>query len=363
MTKSGARKRFNMALKSPELKAPPHLLCDWVELKALSSPSGRFRISSLARLWDISRETEGSDPEGRMRAEDDTETEGVGGGDEDAFLSSILDEISERSDALGASYPFSISGSGTTLQVVGPPCVGGYIYIFCLLLSHASNSDVLDGTWLPNVNNRVRDLFQACSTVAAAAKVDGCAISFGWPRPNGNPSFLKRLKEVYEIFGEGVVVDKPRPGVSPAIKDEEIDVIAWTPTHDNAPGTFYMLGQVASGNNWMAKSVKGPPIENFHRNWFQPPPASQPIPSMFIPHSTPPVERGGTRRERLDVLTGVFGIIFDRLRLPRLADEGFILAAAMKNELTIERTEDLIDVANWVNTELHELHQAIVGNA
>ena len=345
-----------MAFKSPELKSAPYQLCDWAELKALSSPSGKFRLSSLERLWDISRQTEDSDPEGRFRAEDDTDVEGVAGGDSNAFLDSLISEIDARSQALGDCYPFRFAAGGVTLEVVGPPNMGGYVYIFCLLLTHSNNKDILDGSWAPDVTFQVRDLFQACATVAAAAHVHGCAISFGWPRPNENPQFLKRLKSAYAIFGEGTVVKKPRPGVSPSPKDEEIDVIAWKPTHDRSPGTTYLLGQVASGGNWMAKSVKGPPIDSFHRNWFEPPPPSEPSASMFIPHSVPPVSLHGTRRERLDVLVATYGIIFDRYRLPRLADDGIRLANSTNGKLLIERVDDLHDVATWVNTELHALH-------
>lgn len=38
---------------------------------------------------------------------------------------------------------------------------------------------------------------------------------------------------------------------SPMVKDEEIDVIAWKPREDKTPGTYYLLGQVASGDKWV----------------------------------------------------------------------------------------------------------------
>lgn len=346
---------MSMAIRQPQLKSAPYLLCDWLELKALSSKLGSFRLGTLRRLWDISRESEGSDPEGRMGREDDTDIDGVSGSDDDAFIDSISDEIGDRVQALGTSYPFRLT-NGNALQVVGPPNDGGYTYLFCLLLTHANGAELLSGPWFPRVDNGVRDLFQGCSTIAAAAEIQGCAISFGWPRPNQNPPFLQRLREVYELFGEGVVVPQPRPGVSPCPKDEEIDVIAWRPRPDNSPGKTYMLGQVASGNNWEGKPIKGAPIDNFHRNWFQPPPPSQPLASIFIPHAVPPIGIEGTRRERLDAITARYGVIIDRMRLPRLTQEGCALARERRPELVIERTDSLRAIAHWVNEQIHDLH-------
>lgn len=348
-----------MALKQPSLTSPPYLLCDWAEFKALSTSTGVFRLDLLKRLWDVNRQTEGSDPQGFSEREEDTDDQGVYGADDEVFIDSIVSEIGERSQALGASYPFRLR-EHNRLTVVGPPSEGGYVYLFCLLLTYANAAEVLDGTWRPEVTNAVRDLFQVGSTLAAAGEIQGCAVSFGWPRPNGNPPFLKRLREVYSMFGEGDVVARPRPGVSPAPKDEEIDVIAWRPRLDRAAGTSYMLGQVASGDNWMAKSIAGKPIENFHRNWFTRSPASEARGYIFIPHAVPPVDMHGTRRERMDALTVRYGTIIDRMRLPKLTDDGMkLVEQASVNGFYIERVEELDAIRDWVNRQISSLHQAV----
>lgn len=346
-----------MAIKQPSLVSPPALLCDWAEFKALSTPAGLFRLDLLKRLWDVNREREESDPEGFTEREEDTDDEGVSGGDDEAFIDSITGEIGERSEALGDSYPFRI-GRGNRLEVVGPPHEGGYVYLFCLLLTYSNAKEILDGSWVPEVDNRVRDLFQATSTLAAAGEVSGSAISFGWPRPNGNPPFLRRLKEVYALFGEGDVVADARPGVSPWAKDEEIDVIAWRPRPDRAPGVAqYLLGQVASGDNWMSKPLQGAPIQNFHRNWFTQPPASQAQGYIFIPHAVPPTDSHGTRKERMNALTVRYGTIIDRMRLPALTKEGLSLARR-RSRLLIERADDVHEMQQWVNSQLAALHRA-----
>ncbi len=347
-----------MALTPPPFNGSPHLLCDWIELKALSSPLGEFRLASLKRMWDVSRETEDSDPAGDIDRESDTDVSGVSGGDEEVFMDSLLGEFGERIEALGNSYPFRIT-AGNRIVVTQPANDGGYLYLFCLFLTYANAKELLDGSWVPRVDNEVRDLFQACSTLAAAGEVRGCAISFGWPRPSGNPAFLTKLKEVYRLFGEGEVVTVARKGVSPAVKDEEIDLIAWRPRADKAAGTEYLLGQVASGDNWMGKSILGGPINNFHRNWFTHSPASavSTRASIFIPHSVPPIDVEGTRKERMNIISATYGTVIDRLRLPSLAQSGADLHSQNIPGVHIERYEDFPKIHAWVVEQINSLHR------
>jgi len=309
----------------------------------------------LKRYWDISREIESSDPEGKSVREEDTDTEGVAGPDEEIFIDSLIEEISDRRGALGDAYPFTLDGRNK-LIVVEPSGAGGYMYLFCLLLTYSNGHEIFSGEWLPEILPRTRDLFQACSTLAAAGEIRGCSISFGWPRPNSNPPFLTKLREVYALFGEGEVVASPRRGVSACPKDEEIDIIAWRPRRDRAPGTEYLLGQVASGDNWMSKPLEGKPIENFHRNWFSQAPASHARGFIFIPHAVPPVGFDGTRKERINAITTRYGTIIDRLRLPLLTQQGIEIATDNPG-LIIERQHDIPEIREWVIGQINSLHQ------
>lgn len=352
----------NLGIKPTPLTAAPSLVCDWLEINAASRSNGRYPLARLKRTWDVNRETEDSDPEGQQVREVDTDSQGVGGEDADAYLDSISDEIGDRLQALGDAYPFELSPGGQSLCLKTDPGFGGYVYLFCLLLSHSLPGEIFDGKWLPNVTHKTRDLFQACSTLAAAHAVTGCAISFGWPRPNKNPPFLKKLRQVYDQFGEGKVVARARPGASPSPKDEEIDVIAWRPTDDRAPGTLYLLGQVASGANWEAKSVKGPPIERFHWLWFKSAPTSDPQAYIFIPHAIAP-NTTGTRAEVMAIHTKTFGTVLDRLRLPKFADVGLQMASQPGCTLTIERVADAPKIVSWVNAQISSLRRALLVNA
>lgn len=122
-----------MPLKKPELKASPALLCDWLEMKAISEPHGSFRLATLKRYWDVSREAESSDPEGKTIREEDTDTQGVAGPDDEAFIDSITEEIAERKNALKDAYPFDLD-SRNRLIVIEPADVGGFMYLFAYCL-------------------------------------------------------------------------------------------------------------------------------------------------------------------------------------------------------------------------------------
>lgn len=343
-----------MPIRPAPLKAPPALVCDWLEMTVFGSNRSKYSLHRLKRTWDVNRETENSDPEGSHAREADTDEEGFSGEDADAYLDSISDEIQERGQALGENYPFELIRGGALFKLKDEVSQGGIIYLFCLLLSNSKKGDILDGTWTPTINHGTRDLFQACSTLAAAGVVTGSAISFGWPRPNDNPPFLAKLREVYALFGEGEVRQNAIEGASPSPKDEEIDVIAWRPMPDQATAAQYMLGQVASGENWEAKSVKGPPITSFHRNWFSIIPASEPTAAIFIPHLVTP-NQTGSRRDVLEQHTVTFGTVIDRLRLPHFANLGIQLADLAGKPFVIERREDVAHIVDWVQSQLSSL--------
>lgn len=349
-----------MPLNKPPLKERPEVLSDWIELRTLADSNGEFRLARLMRYWDTQREQEESDPEGRHTEEGNTDEDGVSGGDVDKFLDAITDELGERAIKLGASYPFEFSPDGNRFKLKKDLSLGEWTYIFCLLFEHHAKGDLWSGNWLPEINHQVRDLFQACSTLAAAGQIQGCAISFGWPRPDNNPPFLTKLKDVYAKFGEGKPRDEPLPGASPMVKDEEIDVIAWRPRPDRTPGTVYVLGQVASGDNWFGKTIKGGPIDYFHDTWFSTRPPSQPLAAIFIPHAVAPVGEGD-RRDRMALLTARFGMIFDRMLLPSMTQAGYELAQENRQDIYIERVTDSAKVADWVSQQVDSLRK--VGGA
>ena len=201
------------------------------------------------------------------------------------------------------------------------------------------------------MTNRERNLFQACATVAAGGYVRGPSISFGWPRPDGS-SYLKALKRVYKMFKDGTPHRRPRPSASDAVKDNGIDIIAWRRTADQLPGTHYMVAQVASGKDWIDKSVVQD-REHFHKFWFKYPSASTSQDAMFMPFGLEPEIPANSKSYKAvlhDHVSSVgyrFGTLFYRDRLARSFADGARLIA--EGETEIERYEELPQIVRWVN--------------
>lgn len=154
-------------------------LADWLELNALSSPDGRIGFGALISAMDLSAEGQSEDI-----AEDDTSNE--------ALVLSAQNEIRRRRRLIGPDYPFRIAETGQSMHVVADISDPGGAYLLCLFLSHANDRTIVPKKLAPKITDKVRDFFQACATVAAGGYVQGTAISFGWPRPNG-ARFLQAL--------------------------------------------------------------------------------------------------------------------------------------------------------------------------
>jgi hypothetical protein len=212
----------------------------------------------------------------------------------------------------------------------------------------------------PKVTNKIRDLFQACATIAAGGYVKGPSISFGFPRPDG-ASFLKALHRVYQLFGDGKPRRKARAAAAKKIKDNGIDIIAWRRSIDNLPCTLYLIAQVASGDDWKGKSVI-PDREHFHKYWFEDVPGSQPHDAMFIPFSLEPDDpEDGTAYDEVlrDYMQSVayrYGTLFYRDRIARHLSDGLRLIE--EGEANIERRPDVVKIVRWVERYTKRLRAA-----
>ena len=322
-------------------------IADWLELKAISSADGRIGFGTL-----VSATALGENEQGEDIGDEDIE--------EEELVLCVQDEINRRFSNVGVDYPFRIDDKGRALQFVMPVTDAGSVYLFCLFLSHAFDRTIVPEALAPAVTNRTRDLFQACATIAAGGYVLGPAMSFGFPRPDG-AEFLKALRRVYKLFGDGRPCKKPRKSAPPKVKDNGIDVIAWRRSIDNLPNTHYLVGQVASGNDWVDKSVKAD-REHFHKYWFVEQPGSQTEDAMFIPFGLEPEnEKQEPDYEKLliDYMQNIgyrYGNLFYRDRIARHLAQGLQLIAG--GEQQIERRPDLAEVTRWVEEYTERLRAA-----
>lgn len=311
------------------------VIADWIEFRVLASEFGVVRINDLVDGWDFLKNDEGSDPEGG-----DTSAE--------QFTDLVLNVLNSRLTAVGESYPFCFSETGDEFMLKAEVTAGGYAYLLCLMLAHPKDGEIFRDVKPIEKNDTARHLFQVCATISAAGAVGGSAYSFGFPRPESR-KFLDALREAYELFGEGAVVEKI-PATGPAQpKDDDVDVIAWKVRRDGMPGKQYLLGQVASGFNWSEKTIKAA-IELFHKTWFNNPlPASVPTPAMFIPFCLAP-RAGQTEKDLMYYYTNKFGNFYYRDVIPSLVEEGLASAEVPGNY--VGRVNELNDVARWVEERI-----------
>lgn len=308
------------------------LLADWIEFQVLCSHYKSYRVNDLVRISDEDQDSENQD----IGAQDSLNEQ---------YLEEALLELSLRIDCLGEAYPFSFDASGNHLTLNDNINPGGYVYLYCLIFSHINRDDVLTAT--PSHTNDDRDLMQICATLAAAGDISGNAVSFGFPRPD-HSNFLDALKNTYHRMGEGSIVDNVPPGAPRNEKDGRVDIVAWGNQPDGGAGRMYVLGQVATGDNWSNKSIRGE-IDPFHNIWFSQSPASTPIPSMFIPFCLD-VKQDETLNDVIYIKTYIFGTLYYRYRLPLHANIGYNLANTGNDDLYIERFNEFNKVTEYVES-------------
>ncbi len=230
--------------------------------------------------------------------------------------------------------------------------VGAAVYLFCLLISHVAKSPLLDRFDLTHEARSGRDIFQICATLSAAGYCEGPAISFGWPRRD-RAEFAVKLAETYTLFGDGTPRSIPIPAAPKHIKDGGIDVIGWRRTRDGLPGTFYLLGQVASGHNWDTKTVLKD-IDKFHWAWFETQPVSQVTGAMFVPFCITDTGEGAGDFSnqaflisKMQFIAKEFGHFIYRYRLPFFAGKAPALGAS--GVTPIEGLDEIPRIHEWVN--------------
>jgi hypothetical protein len=326
-------------ISAPSTEDHPAILADWLELQAFSSSQRQANILSLSDVIDITQDIEAEDI-----ADFDAAVE--------AIISRVTTEIQLRAKCLETAYPFDVNNNGTLLSLSENLNTGAAVYLFCLLMSHVSSSSLLEEFDFEEEAKKGRDIFQICATLSASGYCDGPAVSFGWPRRDRS-AFAAKLAETYASFGDGRPRATPELAAPQHIKDGGIDIIGWRPARNGLPGTFYLLGQVASGRNWKSKSVLKD-IADFHWAWFELQPASQPTGAMFVPFCITDTDEAAADRAEQDFLISKmqfiakeFGDFIYRYKLPFFAGKAPALSAA--GMTPIEGIREIPLIHEWVN--------------
>jgi hypothetical protein len=319
------------------------ILGDLLEFRAIAAGSSGLDMMDIQRDIDV----------GDSEIDDDLIAEDFA----EIMLNNLNQILQTRLDRVGEeNYPFNFSNNGSRFFFNSETSNSGYIYLFCLLLSHPVDDDVLTGIYRPKIRDRERKLFQACSTVAAAGLIAGNAVSFGFPRPDGS-GFYSKLKQVYSLLADGKIRDTPIPGTPTNIKDYKIDVIAWLHRRDALVLERYFLAQVASGLDWPGKPLTNDTIEEFHDFFFSDKPKKDYERGIFIPFN-PEYERNISLEDKLRIYEKMYGEFHYRFSIPRYYAKGYELSRQNKS-LNIDGVSNQDAIINWVRSEIQRIEELV----
>jgi hypothetical protein len=309
-------------------------VADWVEVQAMHL--GRAVSSAELRRSDSVL----SEPDNALDLDDVT-------GDEiereivDSEMEQLDDEIwaelKFRERVLGDSYPFELITNRSVWRLeprsLEAPATRAprVLYLSCLMMS-AMKSGILrrDAEVDPQFDGlarRAADVLQAASYVAASELVGGESHWFGWPRPDGTTKMREALKELVRKVGHGKLKTKDPEWTTGYEKDGTIDVVVWRQFKDRRHGGVLVLGQVASGLNWIEKSPRTF-VDSHFNDWFEEQLEHQFLTAMFIPFMLH--ERAIARHDSsyedvansiIRQLSIIHGTLIDRVRLVDLVHD------------------------------------------
>jgi hypothetical protein len=282
---SPARGR-SKTLPAPRNLEDPVELADWLELMALSS---RDRNASKGDLSSLLKRAGVFQPANEPQAVE-------------ALCLATFAELDSRLKAAAGSYPFQVA---LPLIKARAKAFERYpSYIFCLCLSA--------WRWINPTErpSNARQLFEDLSCFAAKTFFGGEVLRLASPRGPELKEFPKAIQALCQLVGEGGGYRKGQP--PKATKDDTLDVVAWRHFPDGRYGKLVLLGQCASGKDWLDKRSELQP-EDFMDMWMSQRFTSRCIKAFFIPHRLD--------EKRWEDTTRKGGIPFDRCRVAYWAQQ------------------------------------------
>lgn len=247
---------------------------DWLEVTALCADDADASRLDLQSLF--------------ARAIEDENDEGI-----EVLIDDIFVELESRASSAGSSYPFEVLGP--LIRLRGAEWQAYTPYIFCLLVSWMGVRDLND--------LRPARLFETIASTAAGQYLCGQTRHFGSPRPR-EPQFSEAVSGLCREIGEGQGF-RFQPDHS-RIKDDHVDLVAWRPHLDSAPGQVILFGQCATGRNWRDKLGELNPVA-FCGMWMERYPISPLLKAFFTPHRV--------YHPEWEYICRHSGILFDRCRV------------------------------------------------
>lgn len=219
----------------------------------------------------------------------------------DGEASEVAQEIHRRRAFLGGAYPFELDGN--SLRYRGP--TSGF-YEYCLSISVAPNITTGEFVRLPRTFERV---------VAILTQLHmGCESDFmhtGHPRDGDLGTFRSAMEELARRTGEwNWGPNEGLPEEPTVAGDGGVDFVVWKKPGDQRPGSLFILGQCACGDDWSSKLLD---LDlNELRTWFKPLSYVEPIRAFATPFA---LSDGNFQRAQVKA-----GWVLDRIRLTAFAE-------------------------------------------
>lgn len=338
------------------------VLADWAELDHLLSSRRRSTDSRVIRADRTTTDEDEHGPSKDVAAKEIIEIEILEPA-VDERRQRLWDELSRRQNALGEAYPFAVEPTATGWAITTRS--GGHQncriarlgYIVALLTAsfrhhHIQQQIAEPDEWVA-LEKEVASRFQALS-VLAAGNIFGPRTQvywFGFPRPN-HSGFHVALRSLVEKIGYSTIRDTPPYGTEND-QDATIDLVAWRTFGDRTYGSLLLFGQVASGNNWNAKSVFSQLNNRFFEH-FTDEPARFYLGATFIPfvlYNDAKVPKDGNFAGAMDDMARSLernhGLVADRIRVTELLAAGIIRPEQLHNNAPI--LESARSAMNWIN--------------
>ena len=270
----------------PSPRADTHELGDFVELLSWRQGS----VSATTVIQDLGRLAENEYSEG-VPEEEEIPIEV-----EDAFR-----EIERRIEASNGGYPFEFNANGTVLYPIrGSDEARNVVYKYMLLSTRLDMNKSrihagLDGT----------ELLERLAAVVARQYLGGRAESMIFGTSEDSSDFPAKIDILCQMLEEGGGFVERGAGAR-RMKDDKLDVVAWTPFADRREGKLIAFGQCKTGTNWKSQVTQIQP-DNFCSKWFRDQPTLIPVRMFFISEALSSVD---WRNESVDA-----GLLFDRCRI------------------------------------------------